>query len=244
LYKKSIFICVALVFVVLLCSCGGSVTTPVKPADDIGEGVSETGYSEVESLAGDEGGAAEITDDEDHTIADTDHTLNGTHNVESAGERHPDPVAAADAEPVVLHDTVAVVTANTCVLSVRCDVLLANIGNLKPEKVELVPEDGSIFFSGDVVFYEGESVFNILQREMKQGRIHMEFVNVPLYNSAYIKGINNLYEFDCGELSGWTYKVNGLFPGCGPSDYLPEPGDVVEFVYSCDLGRDVGRGVE
>lgn len=33
-----------------------------------------------------------------------------------------------------------------------------------------------------------------------------------MYNSAYIEGINNLYEFDCGELSGWMYKVNGLVP--------------------------------
>ena len=61
-----------------------------------------------------------------------------------------------------------------------------------------------------------------------------------MYNSVYIEGIGNLYEFDCGELSGWLYKVNGKTPGCGCSQYTLKDGDVVEFMYSCSLGADVG----
>ena len=64
--------------------------------------------------------------------------------------------------------------------------------------------------------------------------------NTPIYNSAYIEGIANLYEFDCGELSGWMYKVNGWFPNYGCSRYRLTEGDVVEWVYTCDLGNDVG----
>lgn len=64
--------------------------------------------------------------------------------------------------------------------------------------------------------------------------------NTPIYNSAYIEGIGNLYEFDCGELSGWMYKVNGWFPNYGCSRYRLKSGDRVEWVYTCDLGRDVG----
>ena len=41
---------------------------------------------------------------------------------------------------------------------------------------------------------------------MKKNKIHMEFENTPLYNSAYVEDIANLYEFDCGELSGWMYS--------------------------------------
>ena len=62
-------------------------------------------------------------------------------------------------------------------------------------------------------------MFNVLQREMRKAGIHMEFEDTPMYNSAYIEGINNLYEFDCGELSGWMYKVNGWFPNYGCSRY-------------------------
>jgi hypothetical protein len=104
-----------------------------------------------------------------------------------------------------------------------------------------VPADGVIFPATGVTAYEGESVFNVLQREMKRNKIHFEFMNTPIYNSAYIEGINNLYEFDVGELSGWMYKVNDWFPNYGCSRYQLKAGDVVEWVYTCDLGRDVGE---
>ncbi len=130
-------------------------------------------------------------------------------------------------------------TAHTCTLSVRCDTVLENLW-LDEEKAELVPEDGVIFPETAVTFYEGESVFNLLQRELKKAKIHMEFETTPMYNTAYIEGINNLYQFDCGELSGWMYQVNGWFPNYGCSRYQLQDGDVVEWVYSCDSGRDVG----
>ena len=68
----------------------------------------------------------------------------------------------------------------------------------------------------------------------------MSFRNTPVYNSAYILDVNNLYEFDAGELSGWMYKVNGWFPNYGCSRYQLKPGDAIEWHYSCDLGRDIG----
>lgn len=151
-----------------------------------------------------------------------------------------DPVPEGKPIPVEPQDAVISDKAMTCTLSVRCDTILDNIDWLDPEKVELVPEDGAIFPATKVTFYEGESVFNVLHREMKKNKIHMEFQNTPMYNSAYIEGINNLYEFDCGELSGWMYKVNGWFPNYGCSRYQLKDGDVVEWVYTCDLGVDVG----
>ena len=129
---------------------------------------------------------------------------------------------------------------HTCTISISCATILDNIGWLDPEKVELVPEDGWILRPTEVTFYEGESVFNILARTCKQNGIHMEFQNTPMYNSAYIEGIHNLYEFDCGDLSGWMYKVNGWFPNYGCSRYGLKEGDVIEWVYTCSLGIDVG----
>jgi hypothetical protein len=111
---------------------------------------------------------------------------------------------------------------------------------LNKEKHELVPNDGVILAATPVSFHGGESVFNVLQREMKRAGIHMEFENTPIYNSAYIEGINNLYEFDVGELSGWMYRVNGWYPNYGCSRYQLKDGDVIEWHYTCDLGRDLG----
>ena len=127
----------------------------------------------------------------------------------------------------------------TCTLSVRCDTILDNIDWLDSEMNDLIPEEGIILAEQTVPFYEGESVFNLLVREMKRNKIHLEFVNTPIYNSAYIEGIANIYEFDCGELSGWIYKGNDWAPNYGCSRYQLKEGDRVEWVYTCDLGIDV-----
>lgn len=111
---------------------------------------------------------------------------------------------------------------------------------LDPEKAELVPEDGWILAPTEVTFDEGESVFDVLQRTCRQNKIHMEFSDTPMYHSAYIEGIHNLYEFDCGEQSGWMYRVNGWFPNYGCSRYALNEGDVVEWEYTCNLGADIG----
>lgn len=126
-------------------------------------------------------------------------------------------------------------------LSITCETILNNMDLLDEAKYELVPEDSIIFPLQEVTAYEGESVFDVLLREVQNAGIHMEFEFTPMYNSAYIEGINNLYEFDVGELSGWMYKVNEWFPNYGCSRYQVKEGDVIEWVYTCDLGRDVGE---
>ena len=126
-----------------------------------------------------------------------------------------------------------------CTLSIRCDTLLSNLDKLEKAKWELVPKDGIILAEKTVTFYEGESVFNVLLRETRRNGVHMEYVNTPIYNSAYIEGIHNLYEFDCGELSGWMYSVNGWFPNYGCSRYALREGDRIEWVYTCELGKDI-----
>lgn len=151
-----------------------------------------------------------------------------------------DPVPEGKPIPVEPQNSKITDIPKKAILSVRCDTILDNLDWLNPEKVELVPKDGVIYARREVTFYEGESVFNLLLREMKKNKIHMEFSNTPMYNSVYIEGINNLYEFDCGELSGWMYKVNDWFPNYGASRYQLKDGDVVEWVYTCNLGVDVG----
>lgn len=128
----------------------------------------------------------------------------------------------------------------TCTLSVRCDTILSHMDWLSKEKVDIVPKNGIIYAQRTVTFSEGETVYDLLVREMKKNGIHLEFEMTPLYNTAYIEGIANLYEYDCKELSGWMYKVNGWFPNYGCSLYQLKQGDKVEWVYTCDLGADVG----
>ena len=86
---------------------------------------------------------------------------------------------------------------------------------------------------------EWDTVFSILKRVCRENNIHLEASYTPLYNSAYIEGIGNIYEFDCGSLSGWMYSVNGVFADCSSSEYPVNDKDVIKWVYTCDLGRDV-----
>lgn len=128
----------------------------------------------------------------------------------------------------------------TCIFSIECSTILNNLGNLEVNKLELVPSNGVILAPTEVTFYEGESVFDVLKRVCQEKGIHMEASWTPIYNSAYVEGIHNLYEFDCGELSGWVYCVNGWYPNYGSSRYQLVQGETVEWRYTCDLGRDVG----
>lgn len=128
----------------------------------------------------------------------------------------------------------------TCTISISCAVLLNNADLLPEEKCELVPASGCILAPTAVTFSEGESVFDVLKRTLAKYGIHMEFVDTPAYNSAYIEGIGNIYEFDAGALSGWMYRVNGSFPNYGCSRYILQKGDVIEWLYTCDLGADIG----
>ena len=128
---------------------------------------------------------------------------------------------------------------NICAVSVRCDSVLDKLKEMKEEVVEIIPKDGIMYEEKNVKFEKGESAFDVLEREMKKSGIHIEFTISPIYNTAYLQGIGNLYEFDCGELSGWLYKVNGEFPDCSSFDYIVNSGDVIEFVYTCDSGKDV-----
>ena len=153
-----------------------------------------------------------------------------------------DPVPEGKPAPVEPEDVEIGDEEWTCTLSVSCATILDNMDLCDPEKWELVPEDGGILKPMTVTFAENESVFNVLQRTLKEQGIHMEFEYTPAYHTAYIEGINNLYEFDVGELSGWMYSVNGWFPIYGCSRYRLQDGDVVEWKYTCDLGNDIGGG--
>jgi hypothetical protein len=128
----------------------------------------------------------------------------------------------------------------TCTISISCGTILNNMSLCDPSKAGIIPADGQILGSTAVPFSEGESVSDVLQRVCKENGIQIEAKWTPVYDSTYVEGISNIYEFDVGENSGWMYKVNGWFPNYGCSRYTVQNGDVIEWVYTCNLGADVG----
>ena len=136
----------------------------------------------------------------------------------------------------------------TVTLSIECKTVLENLSVLDPalKAGDFVPEDGVILPCTRYVLRPGDTVYDILSRAVRYNTIQMEYQGADKnsFSSVYIKGINYLYEFSCafscGPLSGWMYTVNGIFPQYGCSKYELSDGDRIEWVYTCDLGRDVG----
>ena len=132
----------------------------------------------------------------------------------------------------------------TVTISIRCDTILQNYGDLDPalRSDEFVPPDGVILPPTRYVLRPGDTVFDILDRAVRYNRIQMEYQGADKnsFGSVYVQGIHYLYEFSCGPLSGWMYRVDGEFPNYGCSKYELRDGQVIEWVYTCALGSDVG----
>lgn len=119
-----------------------------------------------------------------------------------------------------------VATDSVCTLVFDCsNAFSAEAQNA--EKLEIIPEDGIIYKTDTAAFSTGESVFDILKRELTSNKIHFEFNQNPVY----LQGVGNIYEKDFGDMSGWVYTVNGESPIVGCESYFPENGDVICFEY-------------
>jgi hypothetical protein len=80
-----------------------------------------------------------------------------------------------------------------------------------------------------VTFRDGDSVLDILRKATRDTRIHMDYTGAGI--TAYVKGIANIYEFDEGPESGWTYRVNGELVMQSAGSYKPAGGDAILWVY-------------
>ncbi len=123
-----------------------------------------------------------------------------------------------------------------CTISIKCNSILKNIDKLAEGKNKYVPANGTILSTSKVEFKEGETAFDVTKRACSAAGIQMEYKYSPIYGSYYVEGINHLYEFDCGNESGWKYKVNGWYPNYGSSEYSLKNGDSIVWYYTCDGG--------
>lgn len=120
-----------------------------------------------------------------------------------------------------------------CTISIDCQTILNNMKDLKENKKPYVPDNGYLF-SGKVEIKEGQTVMDVL--------LSLPGVNV-VQTSGYVVSINNLKEKDCGRYSGWMYNVNGTYPNYGCAEYKVKNGDNIQWRYTCNLGNDLGAGM-
>lgn len=80
----------------------------------------------------------------------------------------------------------------------------------------------------------GDTAYSVLTKKLGS--------KVSTKGSGYISGIDGLKELDYGSLSGWMYSVNGKFPNVTASSYTLKNGDIVAWLYTKNMGQDIGAG--
>ena len=123
---------------------------------------------------------------------------------------------------------------HTCHFTIECSIILGQEDMWRDGLEEVVPESG-VFFSDKVSYKKGQSVYDALKRICDKNDILLDADYTPFYDTYYVRGIGNLYEFDCGSESGWKYSVNGVLPGVGSSLYEIKDGDEIVFFYDTKI---------
>lgn len=126
-------------------------------------------------------------------------------------------------------------------ISIDMITLLDRMSSLQENKRAYVPSNGWVLQPIQVEIQEGDTVFTVLQRITSRNRIPMEYQgsSANAYQTVYIQGIAHIYEYDCGNLSGWMYFVNGAFVNAGASAYKVKAGDNITWRYTCESGKDL-----
>lgn len=108
---------------------------------------------------------------------------------------------------------------------------------------------GEIIEATKVPFAEGDTVASVTLRLLKALDIKATYTGRQ-NNNFYLSSIGDFTlggeyyesfgEFDAGAASGWMVKYNNWFINMGASEFEVEDGDMVEWLYTCSLGADIG----
>ncbi len=96
----------------------------------------------------------------------------------------------------------------------------------------------SILYQNESYEMEGDSMIalNILTAIADKEDLRIDLMGSG--RTAYLKGINDYYEFDYGPLSGWMIQLNGEIPQRSIGVLEINQGDNVRLRYTKELGND------
>lgn len=118
----------------------------------------------------------------------------------------------------------------TVTMTIRCDTIVSK------SSAPHIPRDGTVLALSEFEIEKGETVADILNEAARKNRISVDMNSV-----GYVRGIGYIYELEFGSLSGWMYYVNGESPNVSCNRYELSDGDVIEWLYSCDIGNDIKK---
>ena len=154
----------------------------------------------------------------------------------------PDQYYNTDNSSVIAED------AKTVTISINCKSVLDNYDKLDSslQNEKYVPKDGYILKPTEYEINDGDTPLDILESLTKENKMQLDYISAEesSFGTAYVKGINHLYEYSCGEMSGWGFEVNGEYPNQGCSEYELKDGDVIEWIYMCSFEEDMKSSTE
>lgn len=92
--------------------------------------------------------------------------------------------------------------------------------------------DGEIAERTCVYIDEGDTAFDQLLNLVVEKHINIDYSGSKTLGNIYVKSIDGLAEFDYGNMSGWTYYINGDMPDVSCSAYKLKQGDEVQWIYT------------
>ena len=246
---KNIIISGGIILVVLIAAFlfGGPIHSTSEPKENgeasTGAGQkasSETGTSDrsTEASTGEEAKGNSTQTEQTASEEGRNHGTEQHPSDASVGseDRGTEAVPASETTEAVATETAQAVTFS-CTISITCESILDHMDSMEPAKAELVPAGGIILSTTTVTVTECESAYDVLRRACTNAGIPLDASGSSGYGSAYVRGIQNIYEFDCGSLSGWKYRVNGTVPNYGCSSYILQEGDSIQFYFTTDLNN-------
>lgn len=123
----------------------------------------------------------------------------------------------------------------SCTIEIRCDNATARKDSITNQGIrDSIPDDGTILEVTTYTAVEGFTVYDVLAAVTA-----MHDPVIPIVansDKSYVSSINNLSEKNVGPQSGWTYRVNGVLPMMAANQYTVKDGDVIKWIYVCQLG--------
>lgn len=123
----------------------------------------------------------------------------------------------------------------SCTIEIRCDNATARKDSITNQGIrDSIPDDGTIL---EVTTYTGKEGFTVYDVLAEVTAAHNPVIPIVANaDRSYVSSINNLSEKNVGPTSGWTYRVNGVLPMMAANQYKVKDGDVIKWIYVCQLG--------
>ena len=122
----------------------------------------------------------------------------------------------------------------SCTIEIRCDNATARKDTVNPSIASRIPDDGTIL---EVTTYTGNEGFTVYDVLAAVTAAHNPVIPIVANaDRSYVSSINNLSEKNVGPTSGWTYRVNGVLPMMAANQYKVKDGDVIKWIYVCQMG--------